>query len=191
MNERLNTDIALYWPEHISTIQEFKEIDTAANIELSRLWDSVNTLLDNRYLSSMDESECSVLENMLKIAPLPDDTLEDRQRRIKVYFVSGIPYTQNKLIEVLNVLCGGPDNYVLLVEAKEYRVNVGVKLASIRLTDNVREMVNNMVPANLIRNVYVVFNRWNRFATETWGSLEAETWSGLHDDAKWQEGWQE
>lgn len=67
-------------------------------------------------------------------------------------------------------------------------VHVGVKLASVRLTDNVREIVNNMVPANMVRDVYVVFNRWSRFKSATWGSLKTETWAGLHEDAKWQKG---
>ena len=186
--EDYSRDISLYWPEHIQTMKEFREIDKAANIELKKLWAAANNLMSNRYLSMMNEEECEKLESMLGIRPLPDDTLEDRQRRIKGYFVANTPYTQNKLIEVLNVLCGGAQNYVLLVDAAGYTVHVGVKLASVRLTDNVKEIVNNMVPANMIRDVYVVFNRWKRFESLTWGSLQSETWLGLHEDAKWQEG---
>lgn len=181
-------EFSLYWPEHISDIEEFKEIDKASDIEIKNLWKALQDVLNNRYLSSMGASECTELEDMLGITPLPDDTLEDRVRRIKGYFVSNLPYTQNKLIEVLNVLCGGSDHYVLLVEPNKYTVHVGVKLVSMRLTDNVREIVNNMVPANMIRDVYVVFNRWERFGAVTWGSLSEETWDGLYEDAKWQEG---
>lgn len=189
MNENdFSRSFSLYWPEHIENMKEFKEISKAADIEIKRLWRALKSVLDNRYLTSMDAEECSELETMLGIVPLPDDTLEDRVRRVKGYFVSNLPYTQNKLIEVLNVLCGGAENYVLLVEPGRYTVHVGVKLASVRLTDNVREIVNNMVPANMVRDVYVVFNRWSRFKSATWGSLKTETWAGLHEDAKWQKG---
>lgn len=160
MNENdFSRSFSLYWPEYIGNMKEFKEISKAADIEIKRLWGALKSVLDNRYLTSMDAEECSELETMLGIVPLPDDTLEDRVRRVKGYFVSNLPYTQNKLIEVLNVLCGGAENYVLLVEPGRYTVHVGVKLASVRLTDNVREIVNNMVPANMVRDVYVVFNR--------------------------------
>ena len=189
MNENdFSRSFSLYWPEYIGNMKEFKEISKAADIEIKRLWGALKSVLDNRYLTSMDAEECSELETMLGIVPLPDDTLEDRVRRVKGYFVSNLPYTQNKLIEVLNVLCGGAENYVLLVEPGRYTVHVGVKLASVRLTDNVREIVNNMVPANMVRDVYVVFNRWSRFKSATWGSLKTETWAGRHEDAKWQKG---
>lgn len=189
MNEYdFSRSFSLYWPEHIREIKEFKEISKAADIEIKRLLEALKSVLNNRYLTSMNAGECTELENMLGIASLPDDTLEDRVRRIKGYFVSNLPYTQSKLIEVLNVLCGGPENYVLLVEPGQYAIHVGVKLASVRLTDNVREIVNNMVPANMVRDVYVVFNRWRRFKSVTWGELKNETWKGLHEDTKWQTG---
>ena len=105
MNENdFSRSFSLYWPEHIENMKEFKEINKAADIEIKRLWGALKSVLDNRYLTSMDADECSELENMLGIVPLPDDTLEDRVRRVKGYFVSNLPYTQNKLIEVLNVL---------------------------------------------------------------------------------------
>lgn len=179
-------DIRLYWPEHIQSIKEFQEIDKAVDIEIEKLWDALKTVLNNRYLSLMDQSECLELENMLNIQALPSDTLEDRVRRIKGYFVSNLPYTQNKLIEVLNVLCGGEDNYILLVEPKNYTIHIGLKLAVVRLVDNVREIVSNMVPANMIWDVYVVFNRWQRFKTVTWGTLKAKTWTEMRNDEAWQ-----
>lgn len=110
MNENdFSRSFSLYWPEYIGNMKEFKEISKAADIEIKRLWGALKSVLDNRYLTSMDAEECSELETMLGIVPLPDDTLEDRVRRVKGYFVSNLPYTQNKLIEVLNVLCGGAE----------------------------------------------------------------------------------
>ena len=101
MNENdFSRSFSLYWPEHIGNMKEFKEISKAADIEIKRLWEALKSVLDNRYLTSMDADECAELETMLGIVPLPDDTLEDRVRRVKGYFVSNLPYTQNKLIEV-------------------------------------------------------------------------------------------
>lgn len=179
-------DIKLYWPEHIQSIKEFQEISSASNIELGSLWNALQTVLNNRYLSLMDQKECLEYENMLNIQALPSDTLEDRVRRIKGYFVSNLPYSKNKMIEVLNVLCGGENNYILLIDPQDYTIHIGLKLAAARLTDNVREIVKSMVPANMVWDVYVVFNRWQQFKGVTWGSLKNSKWSEIKNNASWQ-----
>lgn len=185
-DEKFSRDIRLYWPEHIQNIREFQEISNTANIELENLWKVLQTVLNNRYLSLMDQAECLEYENMLNIQALPSDTLEDRVRRIKGYFVSNLPYSKNKMIEVLNVLCGGENNYILLIDPQDYTIHIGLKLAVARLTDNVREIVKNMVPANMVWDVYIVFNRWQQFKWVTWGSLKNSKWSEIKNNASWQ-----
>ena len=66
-------------------MKEFKEISKAAEIEIKRLWRALKSVIDNRSLTSMEADECSELEPMLGIIPLPDDPLEDRVRRVKGY----------------------------------------------------------------------------------------------------------
>ena len=134
----------------------------------------------------MDESECAQWEELLHIVVNPADSLEDRVNRIRGYHVSDLPYTINKLDEVLKVVCGA-DNYKLKVDSSKYLIDCGVKLVSIPMIDVVADLIRKRAPANMIVNVYALFNRWERFKTMRWSELTTEKWGGLYGDKKWQE----
>ncbi len=176
-----------YWPEHIAELRELIAQDAAGDEELRLLWSAAGSTMDSMFLSTMSADDCAVLEDMLGITPNVADTLDDRRRRLKGYFMSNLPYTQNKLIEVLNVLCGSSDGYTLEVLPAEYKIKVGVKLSNVRLYDNVAEIVGRMVPANIIRNVFVVFNRHRQLHRYTHGELAAYTHEQLRSDPALQE----
>lgn len=174
-------DITLYFPEHIKSIREFEDLGGAINEELWLLWDGARRLLDNRYTVSMDASECDYMERILGIKSFPEDSLEDRRRRIRGYTMSSLPYTEKKLREILTVLCGSAESYTLLVDAAHQTVHVGVRLSSRRLTDNVKELVRQVVPANMATDVYLVFNRWDKIKAKKWRDVMGQTWKFLHE----------
>lgn len=176
-----------YWPEHIAELRELIAQDAAGDEELRLLWIAAGGTMNSMYISTMTADDCAAVEEMLGITPNVADTLDDRRRRIKGYYASSLPYTQNKLVEVLNVLCGSSNGYTLMVSPSTYTISVGVKLANVRLYDNVAEIVGRMVPANIIRNVFVVFNRHRQLHRYTHGELAAYTHEQLRSDPALQE----
>ena len=116
----------------------------------------------------------------------PADSLEDRVNRIRGYHVSDLPYTYNKLDEVLKLVCGG-DNYKLKVDNSRQVIECGVKIVSIQMIDVIFDLIRKRVPANMLVNVYALFNRWERFKQLRWSELTTDTWKKIHDDKKWQE----
>lgn len=185
----LNTDIEEYFPPHIKQIKEFQQIAKAMNYEICMMWENASVYELNQYINTMDESQCEYYEKkILNISSLKDDTLQDRRDRIMASLVSTLPYTENRMIETLDLLCGGSKNYVLLIEPKNYTINVGIKLASVKLSNNIRDIVEKMAPANMVRNIYIIFNRWSNFKKQKWGDLKEKTWTEMRNDEKWQKG---
>lgn len=183
----IEVDTLQYLPLHIAEIEEFKKIAKTYDKYLRLVWQSLKKEELNRILATMDESECAQWEELLHIVVNPADSLEDRVNRIRGYHVSDLPYTVNKLDEVLKVVCGA-DNCKLKVDNSKYLIDCGVKLVSIPMIDVVADLIRKRAPANMIVNVYALFNRWECFKTMRWSELTTEKWDGLYDDKKWQEG---
>lgn len=183
----IEVDTLQYLPLHIAEIEEFKKIAKTYDKYLRLAWASLQREELNRILATMDESECIQWEELLHIVVNPADSLEDRVNRIRGYHVSDLPYTVNKLDEVLKVVCGA-DNYKLKVDNSKYLIDCGVKLVSIPMIDVVADLIRKRAPANMLVNVYALFNRWERFKQLRWSEITTDTWKKIHDDKKWQEG---
>ena len=182
----IEVDTIQYLPLHIAEIDEFEKITKIYDKYLRLVWQSLEREELNRVLATMDESECSYWEKLLHIVVNPADSLEDRVNRIRGYHVSDLPYTINKLDEVLRVVCG-VDNYKLKVDNSKYLIDCGVKLVSIQMIEVVADLIRKRAPANMLVNVYALYNRWERFKAIRWSGLTTEKWGGLYGNKKWQE----
>ena len=182
----MNVDTEQYLPLHIAEIEEFKKIAKTYDEYLKLVWQSLKREELNRVLATMDETECEQWEKLLNIVINPADGLEDRVNRIRGYYVSDLPYTFNKLDEVLKLVCGG-DNYKLKVDNSRQVIECGVKIVSIQMIDVIFDLIRKRVPANMLVNVYALFNRWERFKAMRWSEMTAEKWNGFYSDKKWQE----
>ena len=183
----IEVDTKQYLPLHIAEIDEFQKITKTYNKFLKLVWKSLQKEEFNRFLSTMDESECERWEKLLNIVINPGDNLEDRVNRIRGYHNSDLPYTANKLDEVLKAVCGA-DSYKLKIDNEHQLIDCSVKLSSIQMIDVIFDLIRKRVPANMIVKVYALYNRWERFKAMEWQALKNETWKSLFGDKKWQEG---
>ena len=169
---RANEDINGYFPLHIENMEEFQQIATSYNDLIEEVWQELERTYDNNYLDTMDAVECSRHEEILGIHPNPGDSLDDRRRRIKGYYASDLPYTKLKLNESLKAMCGD-GFYHLTVNTVEKTVTVGLELESVPMISIVTEILQRMVPADMVIRVYVIYNRYREFKTHTHGQLRA------------------
>ncbi len=174
-----------YLPEYVQEYQEMQKIMTAENPELQFYWENIETSKDNMFPVTADENGLTRFEAMLQLNPQDDDTVDDRRARVLSKYNSMTVYTISGLKDMLAVLCGS--DYSVDLEASKYTLKVGIGLASIKQFNIVYQMLSDVIPCNIDWTLFVIYNRWQRFETLTWGSLETETWEGLHSDRKWQE----
>ena len=179
-----------YLPKHIGNIEEFRQICTAYDEELKLLWGSLETQLRNLNLSEMDADTCDRWAKIFGITFMPDDTLEDKRRLIRGKMTSGLPYTERKIKEVVSTMIGD-GYYIWMLDRQGKTLKIGVLLAECMNVDAVRDIIREMVPADMDVQVYIYFNRWERFKPTTWGELwngGADTWNDVKANSKWQEG---
>lgn len=154
----MTVDTLHWFPLHIQNMDAFKEVAKAYDYLLKIAADDISIVLDNQFLDTLTEEGVALRERILGIVPGPTDSLEERRQRIKGYYASDLPYTENKLDDVLSAMCG-PDNYSLDVDGSTYSIVVKIKLNAINLVNNVYDVLYRMKPSNMMLTVILMYNR--------------------------------
>lgn len=185
MNTR-KVDLIKWLPDHLSRIEEFKQMCSAEDIELQLLWEKLDAVALDMDMYKMSERMCERWEHFFGIRNTALLSLDDRRKLIRGYFTSQLPYTLDKLKATLDSMCGA-ENYTLEVDPGK-KITIDIKLVSLYAMSNLQSVVGPMIPAHFQMVINVIYNRWKRFEALTWGELETETWESLYSDKKWQEG---
>ena len=180
-----NTDLLVNLPEFLKAIKDFQAVGNSENPEFTLIWLKAGSWLKDRFISTMTEDGLSKMEQFLRIRPLDSDTEEDRRQRLLAIENKALPYTLRKLKEVLGNT-SGEGNTDVLVEG--FTVIIPVKLASLRSLDFIRETAEQMIPMNMLLEIYVIYNRWRNFSKKTWEELKSVTWDDAYQNEKWQKG---
>lgn len=172
----------IHWfPNHIADMRDFQEIAKAYDYLLMQAMDNMQKVFKNQFLNTLDEDGCAMHEQILGIGANPVDTLEDRRRRIRGYYASDLPYTENKLRQVLSAMCE-KNGFEMIVDEKKYQVDIQIRLNSVNMVNNVREIARKMIPANMVVNVNIIYNIHQRFQIFTHADLSKYTHEQLRSD---------
>ena len=172
-------------PEFLREMKDFQAVGVSENPEFTFCWLKMENWLKDRFISSMTEDGLTKMEQFLRIRPLDSDTSEDRRQRLVAIENKALPYTLRKLREALTNACGEGNT---TVEVENYFVRIPVKLASLRSLDFIRETAEQMIPMNMLFEIYVIYNRWRNFSKKTWEELKSVTWDDAYQNEKWQKG---
>lgn len=115
----------------------------------------------NQFLDSLTEIGCLIWERLLSITVTADETLEERRQTIKSYFAGDLPYTENKLREVLESLAG-PGKVTLTVTQDIYELRVDLKNNAPNVLGNVQDIVYKMRPSDMVVRICVNYEDANR-----------------------------
>lgn len=171
-------DMINHLPDHIREIEEFRQMCSAEDKEIQLLWDRISYFTTNMDINSMNADMCSRWERFFEIDENSNMTLEERRQRIKGYFASNLPYTEKKLISTLSQMCG-EDGYQLLIDSENYKVSIDIRLASMFVESNVREVVRKMIPAHLMLDVLVAYNKYINFISVKYRTMSDYTWNQM------------
>ncbi len=115
------------------------------------------------------------LAKRAKFMGLPVDEnedLEQTRRRILFQWNKHRPFTFATLIEWLNGLCGN-ENYTAKMFYGEYRLSILLKLRRKNLQKEIADTLRKMIPANLLIEVLLNYNKYGQFKTKTYGAWKA------------------
>ena len=151
-------DVLSYLPPVLREVYEMQAVAQGENAALNGLWQGAEDLMNDQFIDSATENGVSRWEKMLLLSHRDTDTLPERKFRVKSVLSGRLPFTVWVLREQLDVLCG-PGNYQLTVDHANYKVTVLLALAAQQNFKTVQEMLQKMLPANLVIEVSLMYNR--------------------------------
>ncbi len=170
-----------YLPQVLKDVREYKSIMQAEESELVDLWTALENALKDNFIDDATENGVLRLESILKIIPKAADSLEDRKFRIKARFNEQLPYTFRTLQERLTTLCG-EDGYTCELFNDTYTLKVRIELFVKGKYDTVDDFLERIVPANLMIDLDLKYNTYDKLSAFTYNQLSGYTYDDLRDE---------
>lgn len=181
-NNLRTIDLREYLPEVLKDVTEMQAIMDAETPEVQAIWDACEDCMNDQFLSEATENGIARREKMLDITPYATDTLEDRRFRLSARYNESLPYTRKRLEELLETLCGA-GGYELTILTAAFTVNVKVALTVKKQEDSVRDLMERVLPYNMVFTVTLMYNTWEKVKVHTWGGLAALTWKDVKEES--------
>lgn len=174
-------DLKEYLPDVLRDVTEMQAIMEAETPEVRALWQACEDCMNDQFISEATENGIARREKMLGITPYATDTLEDRRFRLLSRYAESLPYTRRSLDTLLESLCG-KNGYMLSIQTSEFTVNVKVALTAKKQENSIRELLERVLPYNMVFSVELLYNTWAKAKRYTWGAASALTWRDLKEE---------
>ena len=137
-----------------------------------------------QYLRFLFLTGISKFEKLIGIVPSADDTLESRINRVLVRWNDTVPYTWKTLLNKLDTLCGGSDNYEIIRKLDEHKLEITTHLDLYGQVEELDYFLSYMLPASMVldakNKLFIDLNATARVAA---GIVNCETFE-LSDSFK-------
>lgn len=143
-------DLASYLP---AFMQKYKEPVTtleAETPEFNIVWDGVDKILYNHFISTADEYGIARFEKLLGIFPTEDDDLESRRVKVQTRWVNKLPYTVRVLVEKIRILSNGADFKIETDFRQGYRIVIHTMLELIGQVGELEHIVDKVIPCSIV-----------------------------------------
>lgn len=177
----MSVDVSKYYPDVIKDFREFVALASAENPEMSDLWSEIENTMNNQFIQDSDEVGIKKFEKLVDITSYASDTLAERKFRVMAKWNANLPYTERRLIEMLDKLCG-VDGYTLTIDRPNHCTVIKVALVSKKNENSVRDMAERVVPAEMMLSVSLLYNQHQTFRSYTHQQLQAYSHNSLRED---------
>lgn len=140
-----------YLPDILTDFYEFRNLLSAEDPEFDRIDDLLYKWRENLFPRTADLEGIERFERLLKIQPIPGDTLESRRFRVIAKLNTRLPYTEIQLRKMLAAICGW-EGFTLTV--KDLVVLVALTEGSGAKIQIVYEMLREVIPMNLLIEIH-------------------------------------
>lgn len=168
-----------YLPPVLAEVRDYQALMQAEQAEIDRLWAAAERLLENQFIDGTDETGIARYELMMDIQPKATDDLALRQFRVLSRYNEQLPYTYRKMLEQLKSLCG--ENGVKAA-INGLTIEIKVELTAKEKVNEVRELLERMLPANVLVTVSLLYNQWGSVKYLTWEQAKIKTWGQLRNE---------
>ncbi len=169
-----------YLPYFMQDVKEIKKIMSISQPEINILNKNTEILLKDFFVVGASETATKHYEAMLGIIPKLTDTLEKRQYDILVLYNQTLPFTLETLQQKLDAICG-KDGYTINLLYEKFIINVKLALNKAQLLITVTNLLEWIVPVNLIINVTIDYNTWKDFGKVKWAEANKYSWNEIKE----------
>lgn len=168
-------------PIEILDITEIKSLHNSTENEIVKLNNEIKDIDDNILILDSTEKGISRREEILNIKALDTDTMDDRRFRVWLNWYDSYPYTNNDLRTRLDRVLG-QGQYVLTVDNMNLEVKCLIELTSKKMENDVRKLLDEIVPMNMKLTVILRYNQWQTFSSKTWSTVNNLTWQNAREE---------
>lgn len=170
-----------YLPPFIGNTKEVKTIMNIEQVEIDNLFAYVKEILMNMFVLHSNKYGVTRYEKIVGIVPRLSISLEQRKLDILSIYNEIPPYTYEKLQDILASIVG-KDGFKLSLDIPNFILNILLKRDKIVYLDTVNEMLERIVPINIIFKISIDYNVWEDVKSFTWGYVKKATWQELAED---------
>ncbi len=170
-----------YLPEWLREFREIKILCGRYQAQMDELWNTIESLWSNNFILSLDEHGCDRWEKVLNLKNKDMYTLQDRRNNIAGRLAEQRPYTFKKLRMILDVLCG-KDGYTIELFPEIYTIRIKVMLTSKNMLNDVKALLDRMIPANLVVDADLMYNVYGLLRPYTYKELKIYTYKQLREE---------
>ena len=176
-----------YLPPVMSEVLEIQEIYKGVTPELELVYEIGDKVLNENFVNYAEDFGLERMEKMLGIKIDYDDTLENRRMRILAALNGDTPYTFERVLNKLIVLCG--DGNVNMEYAKEiYTLRVLIKLRAKKQFETVKKILIEMLPCNISLICMLAYNTHRTLHKYTHSELKQYTQRQLREEILFKDG---
>lgn len=174
-------DAVRYLPEYMAQLREIKELYNALQDEFDLMYACKDHAMGECFVMTCEDLGMEKYEKLLSLVPEHGDSREDRRFRILAALNGDTPYTFERVLQKLIVLCG--EGNVTMEYAKDiYTLRVMIKLEAKRQFSTVLKMLGRMLPCNISLKCSLAYNTHRILSGFTHGELSAYTQKQLKEE---------
>ena len=147
----MDRNLIEYLPPVLQDYKELKAIMYTEQPEFEFIWDAKDLALINMFIIEANEYGIARWEKILGIAATQKDNLEQRRTRILARINEKLPYSVRVLHRLMKEICG--DAGTISVDHAQKKISASVKNADRGTYMDVREMLERVVPVNMLIDV--------------------------------------
>lgn len=170
-----------YYPVFLQEVKEIYDLCQAEQPEIEAMDEAILKALDECFISSATEYGISRLEKVAGIKPPGADTLEERRFRLEMLMGGSDVCTLHNMKEFLERLLG-KDGYSVQLYHEEYKLVIRVALSSKKRFQDALAYIKEVVPANLIIDMDLIYNRYQDLETFTHAQLHGKTHAQIRNE---------
>ncbi|KMY49243.1 putative phage tail protein [Peribacillus loiseleuriae] len=174
-------ELLQYLPPVLQEIKEYQILTRAEKQDINELSAAIKQLKDDQFVSTSTLVGVQRREKLMRITPKGTDTLDERKFRILVRMNEQLPNTLRTLARQLINLCG-EDGYSLVLDHNNYILKVRIALTAKSNFQAVENLLDRVVPANLIIDLSLKYNQYSALSKFTHGQLSNYTHEQLRNE---------